>query len=351
MSVVTQPTDDSRAANTEPLDSEANLGNSANGAAVIERQNFQRVSAEEAATLPYEELRRRMELDARLTQEGLLPTEDGGSREEAQNPDADAETGGAENPQGAQRGSNEQAQTGQPEAQRTTQQVGNQSPPDEAAQLRAELARIRQEQADAARNAEQARLLAHHQQVEQNIARLPQQAQQAAREDYGRQLHQAQLNDYNRFLATREQAIFEQEFKSAKRLFNDSIDDLSSYVANQFEVKPDALASFAKSKEAQELIAASETPQAFQVAIASIGQTMEWLASQEQARLNAQREQRRQRDAGKVQRDVPQQAQGAAAGGGIDEVARINAMPREDFFKWKQEQLRAARAAQDTQYA
>lgn len=351
MSIVAQPTAESRAGEQETQDSQANLGNSANGAAVIERQNFQRVSPDEAASLPYDELRRRMEAEARLAQDGLLPDEDGGSREEAQNPDADAETGSAENPQGAQRGSGDSG-TGSTGAQRTTQQVGNQPPSAREAQLEQELLRVRQEQFRNQQTAEQQRLMAQHQQVEQNIARLPQQHQQAAREDYGRQLHQAQLNDYNRYLATREQAIAQQEFVGAKKFFNDNVDSLSKYVADRFEVKPDALASFAKSKEAQELLAAAQTPEALQVAAASIGQTMEWLASQEQNRLNAAREQRRQRDAGKVQRDMPTGAQAVAAGGGIDEVARINSMPRADFFKWKQEQLRAAREAQDgAQYA
>lgn len=339
--VVTQPVDlYSRAAETQVGDEASLEGNSANGAAVIERQpTLSRVSPEEAASLPYDELRRRMEAEARLAEEGLLPDARGGEQAEASEPDADAETGDAGETSGASGA--EEAIDGQPKQGRsgTSQQVGNQSP-DRVAQLEAEIAKVQRERQEEQQAQQRQRLADQHRNAEAAIAQLPRDQQEIARLRYQNSLHQTQLNDYTTYLQQREQAIAQQEFTHAKQFFSNSMDSLAQYVAERFDVKPEIVASFGKSKEAKALLEAATTPQSLQTAAASIGQTMEWLAAQEQQRLRSQREQRRESQSNRVQRDMPNAAGNVTSGGGMDEVARINNMSRTEFFAWKAEQLR-----------
>lgn len=339
MSAVTQPGgyDAYTAAAETPVvdERETTQVNSANGADTIARQpTLSHVSPEEAESLPFDQLKARMREEARLIEEGVLPPPDGGSGAEGA-ADAAATTGN-------DAGGGSTPTPGESSAG-TSQQSGTPSPREQ--QLEQALQAVYAQQQEAVRTAEAGRLQAQHAQAEATIAAMPPEQQADARRYYQSQLHQAQLNDYGRYLAEREGAIQQQEFKQAKSFFNESVDSLAAYVAERHGIAPDRLAAFAKSKESQALLEAATNPQALQVAAASIGQTMDWLAQQEAQQSATAKETRRANASGRVQRDVPAGAGNAVAGGQQDEIARINNMSRQEFFAYKAQKLREAQAA------
>lgn len=343
-----QPNGLTVAGETPTQEQESFSGNSANGAAVIERQpTLSRVTPEEAANLPYDELRKRMLAEARLAADGLLPDAPGGEQEGAPEADADAESVGAGDNRGARQPAQEQPNPNPQQGGGTSQQDGNQS---RLAQLESELARVRQETQQREQQAQQQALLAQHQRIEADIARLPEAQRAIARQNYANQLQQQQLNDYYGFLQQRENAIAQQELQQTKRYMASSLGSLAEFVANSHGIKPDVLNTYVASEDVQQLIARVGDNQSLESTMHSISQTLAWMASQEAQRLQAQREQRRERDANRVQRDMPQQARSQAAGGGIDDVARIENMSREEFFQWKRDELRKAQQGSAVAY-
>lgn len=315
----------------------------ANGAATLERQLPPRITVEEAETLPFAELKRRMREEARLTEEGLLTAPSDGSGE-AGDDGANVEPSGAansgQNAGGANANNRNQATTqGQPPVGGTDYNALLAQAQKEAREAKAEAARIKEEQ-------ETATLRARHAQVEANINALPSQAQQEiARQHYMNTLNQQALNDYHRHLASREATIRQAELVTAKTTVPTLLEELATSVAERHGVKPDKLVTYIKSPQFKELISAAQDENALTGAAINAGQWMEFIATEEATQLATAREQRRlQRAQAPVARDTP--ASGVPAGGGLGEVARINSMTREEFFAHKKALLAQARNAQ-----
>ena len=304
-----------------------------------EQPTFKRVTPEEAATLDYAELKRRMREERRLYEEGLLPEASATS----QTGDEDEDTTGGTAGTAGQEDSGNQGSGGR-ETGGTGQQAGQSSDLERLAReareretaLRAENHRLQEEQ-------RQRELQARHQRVEAEIASLPQQQQAIARQAYMNQLGQAALNDYYGYLNQREQAIRQAELGQARVQLPGLLSELAESVAQRHGVKSDRLKEYVTSDQFRELLNNAPTEEALTVAAANAGQWMEFLAVQEVNRLASEREQRRQRAAAnpKVQRDTP--AGGVpTAGGELDIVRRINSMSKEEFFEYKKQKLREA---------
>lgn len=296
---------------------------------------FQRVSPEEAATLPYPELKRRMREEARLQADGQLPEPVGDDHDEDE---GEAGTAGQDSTRAQGSGGEGGGTTRQsdPELQSLLTQAQAR-----AAQLERERAQERQQLESAA---QQAQLQAQHQRVEQAIANLPEQQQELARRDYMNRLGRQALNDYHGFLTQREQAIRQAEIGQVRNTLPSMLAELADAVAQRHGLRnADPLKQYVQSKEFKQLLEASQTEDALTAAAANAGQWMEFLAVQQAAQNTQARESRRQNAAAnpRVVRDTPPGGV-PTAGGDMDLVRRINTMSKEEFFAWKKQQLREA---------
>lgn len=322
---------------SEPVGTDESGG--ANGAATLGRQSYSRVTAEEAETLPFAELKRRMREEADLTEKGLLFEDDDG-------PLAGTTDGANVEPSSGTNPGRNAGSTPAPQADGTPQSrpaVGG-TDADALAQARREAAEARAEVERIRKERETADFQARHQQVEARIASLPTAAQQEiARQHYYNQLNQQALGEFTQHLTAREAAIRQAELVQTRAKLPSLLSEMADGVAERHGVKADTLKSYVNSPQFKELLNAAQNEDALTGAAINAGQWMEYLAGEEATRLATQREQRRlNAAANKQMRDTPQ---GNVSGGGIDEVTRIRTMPREEFFKMKHEQLRQARAA------
>lgn len=299
---------------------------------------YQRVTPEEAATLPYAELKRRMKEEARLHAEGLLPTSGQATAGEEGTGEQEDEAGTSSREHAAETAgtSGGETRSGAAPQEQNLQELLRQ------AQERA--AQLERERADERQQAERAQMQANHQRVEEAISRLPEQQQPLARQDYMNRLGQQALNEYHSFLQTREQNVRQAEIAQARTQIPQLLSELADSVAQRHGLRnADTLKAYVTSAEFRALLDASGTEEALTAAAANAGQWMEFLAGQ-QAAQNAQRlETRRQNaaNANKVVRDTPPSGV-PVAGGDMDAVNRINNMSREEFFAWKKQQLQAA---------
>lgn len=298
---------------------------------------YQRVTPEQAATLPYDELKRRMKEEARLHAEGLLPdsTESEGAVEEGTSEGDEAGASSREHAGG-------QAGGGAEGSGATSTQDSELQTLLRQAQERA--ATLERERAEEKQQAERAQMQARHQQVEEAISRLPEQQQAIARQDYMNRLGQQALTEYHNFLQTREQNIRQAEIAQARVQIPQLLAELADSVASRHGLRnADTLKAYVNSAEFKTLLEASQSEDALTVAAANAGQLMEFLAAQQAAQNASTRETRRQNAAAnpKVRRDTPNGGV-PTAGGDAELVRRIETMPRDEFFAWKKEQLRQA---------
>jgi hypothetical protein len=338
-----QSPDNSIVGEANPPSHEGNVGQS-------EQAPYKRVTAEEAATLPYDELKRRMKEERRLYEEGLLPatevqSDEGDGGDHGNLEGNEARTAGQDDSTDGTRSGGEGGDTaaqGDPALQKLLQQAQERN-----AQLEREARESQQRAQKEREERERNDLQAQHQRVEEAIGRLPQQQQELARRDYMNRLGQRALNDYYGFLQTREQQIRQAEIVHARREIPSMLGELADSVAQRHGLRnADSLKQYVTSKEFKELLDAANTEDALTAVAANAGQWMEFLAVQQATQNAQQREARRQKAAANppVQRDTPLGGV-PTAGGDMDLVRRINTMTKEEFFKWKKDQLRAAQAS------
>lgn len=322
-----QPTNPNGVGDGAPIE---DAGNTPNGS----QTSFQRVSPEEAATLPYDELKRRMREEARLVEAGELDATRPVVQEDDGDDDGD-ELGTAGRDEDSSQGSGGAGGGG------TTQQPQDSELQNLLRQAQDRAATLERERAQEREANQRAQLQAQHQRVEQAIAALPETQQSLARQDYMNRLGAQALNDYHGFLQQREQAVRNAELVQARRQLPDLLSELADSVAQRHGLRnADPLKSYVKSAEFRQLLEASNTEDALTAAAANAGQWMEYLA-QQQATQNATLREQRRKNAPRTVRDTPNGGV-PPAGGDMDAVRRINTMSKDEFFAWKKQQLREA---------
>lgn len=295
---------------------------------------YKRVTPEEAATLDYAELKRRMREERRLYEDGLLPEASATSQtsdEEQESTDETAGTAGQEDEGTSRSGGKQAGGTGQRQESDLERL---------AREAREENQRLADENRKMREDQQRATLEAQHRRVEEEIASLPQQQQAIARQAYMNRLGQQALNDYYGYLNQREQAIRQAELSQARVQLPGLLSELADSVAQRHGVKADRLKEYVTSDQFRELLNNSPTEEALTVAAANAGQWMEFLAVQEASRLATEREARRQKAAANPQRRDTPNGGVPTAGGDLDIVRRINSMTKEEFFAYKKQKLR-----------
>lgn len=306
-----------------------------------EQPAYQRVTPEEAATLPYPELKRRMKLEASLHDQGLLPDASATGTTGEDSEDVESATSAGQGQQGTQRSGGSQAggpgQSGEADVAGLLGQAQ-----ERLKTLEAERAEERRAAAQREQERERQEMLAQHKRVEDHIATLPQQQQADARRFYANQLRESALNEYTTFLGQREAAIRQAEVAQARHTIPNLLNELAGDVASRHGVKPDLLREYISSKEFSDLLVAANTEEALTAVAANAGQWMEFLATREEGRLAAERERRRQNAVQnpRVARDTPKGGV-PTAGGDMDLANRIQNMSSAEFMAWKKDQLRA----------
>lgn len=298
--------------------------------AVGEQPSFQRVTPEDAETLPYDELKRRMRAERDAYDEN--PAAFDGTD------DSEGDVGGTSDNAGS--GNRQQQASGQqpdgtgqrdPNAQQLLQQA-------QAAIARA--ADLERRAAEERAQREQAAYEAQVRRAQQEIAAAPQAQQPILQQALLNQLRQQALGDFDSHLTQRAQHIQAAELRVMKGQVPDLLTELADSVAQRHNIKADRLKEYITSPQFKELVQAANTEDALTGVAANAGQWMEYLASTEEMRLANERDQRRQRAAQnpKVLRDTP--AGGVPMSGGeADIVRQINTMSKEEFFAYKKKLL------------
>ena len=301
-----------------------------------DQPSYQRVTPEEAATLPYAELKRRMKQEAQLAEDGLLETtsapESTGEEDETA---TTADATGQRDSRGQQRsGGNTQGGDLSALLAQATQRaetLERERAEERAAQVREKAERERQE------------TLAQHRRVEEHIASLPAREQEIARRDYVSRLGQQAVNEYYGLLQQRETAVRQAELQQARIQIPNLLNELADDVATRHGIKADRLKDYVGSQQFRDLLGAAHSEEAMTAVAANAGQLMEFIATQEEARLTQEREKRRQAAVAnpRVRRDTP--AGGVPTAGGDTNLAtRIQNMSSAEFMAWKKQQLRLA---------
>lgn len=299
---------------------------------------FQRVSEEEAVTLPYAELRRRMEAERDLVDKGLLTPEQSGDSDEAPDTSANAELEGEDDKSptaGRQQGRQPQAQ------QNNGGQSGDGNPAsavlEQATRRVRELEQQNQQLAKAQQDAE---LQRRHNEIQAEIAQLPREQQAVAQAHYRNQLGQLVNMDAFREIEQRQQAVAAAELNIAKRQLPSMLSEVAAEVASKHGIPTDFLAEYVNSPQTLNLINAATNEQGIMLAASTVGEMLDFMAGREAGKRAAAREARRQQRAkAPAQRDTPIGGV-PLAGGELDEVTRIQNMSTKDFFEWKKQQLR-----------
>lgn len=341
------------------------MGEEANPAGVdtqaVETANPEKVTPELAASLPYDELKRRMRAEAATYEEPTTstqtPADDRGADAEAEAVTSD-EAGPARDAQGrfaAATSTQEQAATETADAaQRGKQPTTLEEAVRVIDSLRGNLntninardaaqKRIQELEAQAARQAQevqQRNLQAQHARFEELVSRLPQEQQGAYRAEYVARLQQQAVTDFAREVQQREAQVNQREFIQAKAELPGLYKDIAGFVADQHGIPSKELTDLIDSQHIRDLIAAANTPEAVQTATIALGQLLDYEATKAAGRISAEKATRREAKSATQVRDVPQ---GITPGGAQEDVvARINRYSRDEFEAYKKQLLRAA---------
>lgn len=322
------------------------------------------VSPEAAESMPLEELRQRLRAEASRAEEGTLtPNVSGEEQEAAENEsDADSETQQDEADQSTQESEDQESTDSQEQQNAGTQRQKPQTIEEairvadslrgnlnqlsqERKQMQAQLKELQDAAARQQQQGEEARLRAQHQQVEQYIANLPDERQQAtARQHYQNQLQQAALNDYYRNLQSQQQEIHNAQLTTAKGQATGWLGEVLDFAAEQRGLAKNAtelseVRDFLKSDQVQNAINAATTPEALAVVMATVGEVVDWRVLQAAATRSKAKEVRRTTTK-PVVRDVP----GTSQASEVTEAERIQSMSSEDFLAFRKGLRRKAEA-------
>lgn len=318
-----------------------------------------RVTAELAASLPYDELKARMRAEARTYEEPTTATQ---TPADDQGADADK---GAVTPEdaGTEQGSEgTQAAPATTQGQPTTEEAVPQGKQPQSLEealrvidsLRGNLTtninardsaqkRLQELEAQAARQAQEAaqqRLQDQHRRFEELVSRLPADQQGAVRQEYVARLQQQAVTDFAREVQQRDVQVQQREFLAAKAELPALYRDIAGFVADQHGIPQQELTAIIDSKHIKDLIAAASTPQAVESATIALGQLLDYEATRRAGQLAAEKAARREAKAATAVRDVPA---GVTTGGAQEDVvARINKYTPDEFAAYKKRLLKAA---------